>query len=88
MRAHKHIETILMTFAAAICMAVATPVFAQEVEFADSVLVEEVDTLNPDPEWYVAPLTRDSVRAGKRALVAAADCTIDSVQTVNVDSEL
>ena len=88
MRAHKHIETILMTFAAAICMAVATPVFAQEVEFADSVLVEEVDTLNPDPEWYVAPLTRDSVRAGKRALVAAADCTIDSVQTFNVDSEL
>ena len=79
MRAHKHIETILMTFAAAICMAVATPVFAQEVEFADSVLVEEVDTLNLDPEWYVAPLTRDSVRAGKRALVAANACTIDSV---------
>ena len=92
MRAHKHIETILMTFAAAICMAVATPIFAQdfaqEVEFADSVLVEEVDTLNPDPEWYVAPLTRDSVRAGKRALVAAADCTIDSVQTFNVASVL
>ena len=88
MRAHIFIETILMTFAAAICMAVATPVFAQEVEFADSVLVEEVDTLNPDPEWYVAPFTRDSVRAGKRALVAAAACTIDSVQTFNVDSEL
>ena len=88
MRTHKHIETILMTFAAAICMAVATPVFAQEVEFADSVLVEEVDTLNPDPEWYVAPLTRDSVRAGKRALVAANACPIDSVQTFNVNSEL
>ncbi len=93
MRAHIHIETILMTFAAAICMAVATPVFAQdlaqEVVLSDSVSAETVDTIiNPDPEWYVAPLTRDSVRAGKRALVAANACTIDSVQIFNVDSVL
>ena len=56
------------------------------VSSIDSVSVDTV--LNPDPEWYVAPLTRDSLRAGKRALVAATSCAIDSVHIFNEDSVL
>ena len=52
----------------------------------DSVSVDTMAT--SDPEWYVAPLTRDSLRAGKRALVAATSCVIDSIQIFNEDSVL
>ena len=52
----------------------------------DSVSVDTMAT--SDPEWYVAPLTRDSLRAGKRALVAATSCAIDSIQIFNEDSVL
>ena len=56
------------------------------VSSIDSVSVDTV--VNPDPDWYVAPLTRDSLRAGKRALVAATSCSIDSIQIFNEDSIL
>ena len=49
-----------------------------------------VDTIaNPDPEWYVAPMTLDSFIARHPApRRAAANCSIDSVQIFNVDSVL
>ena len=56
------------------------------VSSIDSVSVDTI--ANPDPDWYVAPLTRDSLRAGKRALVASATCAIDSMQIFNEDSVL
>ena len=54
----------------------------------DSIIVSAPDTVTeePDPEWYVAPLVRESLRAPRRA--AAATCDIDSIQTYNVDSVL
>ncbi len=56
------------------------------VSSIDSVAVDTI--ANSAPDWYVAPLTRDSLRVGKRALVASAPCSIDSVQIFNEDSVL
>ena len=41
---------------------------------------------NADPEWYVAPLVREPLRAPRRATATA--CSIDSIQTYNADSVL
>ena len=79
---------LFLSIYTALFLAVSCCVYAEETELPDSVILEAADTINPDPEWYVAPLSRDSVRAGKRALVAAATCTKDSVQIFNVDSVL
>ena len=55
----------------------------------DSIAVDTI-VADPDPEWYVAPISYDSVvarfKAPRRA--AAANCPIDSVRTFNVDSVL
>ena len=54
----------------------------------DSIIVSAPDTVTeePDPEWYVAPLVRELLRAPRRATAAA--CSIDSIQTYNADSVL
>ena len=83
-----NVRVLFLSIYTALFSAVSCCVYAEETELPDSVILEVADTLDPDPEWYVAPLSRDSVRAGKRALVAAATCTIDSVQIFNVDSVL
>ena len=57
------------------------------VSSIDSVSVDTI--ANPDPDWYVAPMTLDSFIARHPApRRAAANCTIDSVQIFNVDSVL
>ena len=66
------------------------PVSAQEIpDFnTDSLTMDSIaiDSLDPDPEWYVAPLVREADFAPRRA--AAANCPVDSVLTFNVDSVL
>ena len=78
-------------------MMIAGMVSAQEVEGFESAeiadtLIANVDTVevDPDPEWYVAPLNYDSVMARHNAprRAAAANCPVDSVRTFNVDSIL
>ena len=81
-------RALLFAVLTAIFMVFSCYAYAQELNISDTTTFEAADTLDPDPEWYVAPLSRDSVRAGKRALVAAATCTKDSVQIFNVDSVL
>ena len=69
-------------------MAVSLPAAVDSIA-ADSLAVDSLvaDTImNNDPEWYVAPMTHDLVRAPFRAPAAA--CPIDSVRTFNVDSVL
>ena len=83
-----NVRVLFLSIYTALFLAVSCCVYAEETELPDSVIFEAADTLDPDPEWYVAPLSRDFVRAGKRALLAAAPCTKDSVQIFNVDSVL
>ena len=84
------ILTIFTTLTAAMTMAVSLPVCSQELANQDTLVADDslaVDTImNNDPEWYVAPMTHDLVRAPFRAPAAA--CPIDSVRTFNVDSVL
>ena len=63
---------------------------AADTEVAgDSIAVDTI-VADPDPEWYVAPISYDFVvarfKAPRRA--AAANCPIDSVRTFNVNSML
>ncbi len=70
------------------------PVSAQEAALGDSVpadtlAIPSADSLNADPEWYVAPVIPVSLRAPKRAPAAAASCTrVEAIQTFNIDSVL
>ena len=70
------------------------PVSAQEAALGDSVpadtlAIPSADSLNADPEWYVAPVIPVSLRAPKRAGAAAASCTrVEAIQTFNIDSVL
>ncbi len=70
------------------------PVSAQEAALgdsmsADTLAIPSADSLNADPEWYVAPVIPVSLRAPKRAPAAAASCTrVEAIQTFNIDSVL
>lgn len=91
MRRGRYIEMILVTIAVVVMTAVSTRVCAQEIAIEDTLINEEevfvADTMvNNDPEWYVAPVDRTTIRAPKRT--AANACPIDSVRTFNVDSVL
>ena len=90
MHIRNYILTIFTTLTAAMTMAVSLPVCSQEIANQDTLVAVDslaADTImNNDPEWYVAPMTHDLVRAPFRAPAAA--CPIDSVRTFNVDSVL
>ena len=70
------------------------PVSAQEAALGDSVsadtlAIPSADSLNADPEWYVAPVIPVSLRAPRRAAAASASCTrVEAIQTFNIDSVL
>ena len=79
-------------------MMIAGMVSAQEVEGFESAeiadtLIANVDTveLDPDPEWYVAPLVPEALRAPQHAprkSKAATSCVVDSILRFNSDSVL
>ena len=48
----------------------------------------ESDTLNLDPEWYVAPVIPASLRAPMRANAATSCTRVEAIQTFNIDSVL
>ena len=90
-------QTLLATVlsAAAFFVAAPYPVYAQElaeldeaeaIEMVADTLVADVDSIlvEPDPEWYVAPVEPVFGNSPRRAL-AAASCPTDSVVTYDVD---
>ena len=48
----------------------------------------ESDTLNLDPEWYVAPVIPASLRAPMRAHAATSCSRVEAIQSFNIDSVL
>ena len=48
----------------------------------------ESDTLNLDPEWYVAPVIPASLRAPMRANAATSCTRVEAIQSFNIDSVL
>ena len=93
--------TVILT--AVFAVPATLPVYAQEITDFE-VVVEEVEALaadtliaddgvieeyvEPDPEWYVAPIEPVVYEAAPRRATAAASCPTDSVCTYDIDGNL
>ena len=95
------LATVILT--AVFAVPATLPVYAQEITDFE-VVVEEVEALaadtliaddgvieeyvEPDPEWYVAPIEPVIYEASPRRATAAASCPTDSVCTYDIDGNL
>ena len=95
------LATVILT--AVFAVPATLPVYAQEITDFE-VVAEEVEALaadtliaddgvieeyvEPDPEWYVAPIEPVVYEAAPRRATAAASCPTDSVCTYDIDGNL